>query len=244
MRDSEFKELVDLYLDKEIDGAGIERLRTVVTADESRRREFEAACQLHHAMRLALGKEVAANEARNPLPFHRLLVTAGMAASFVLGGFLLAPAFNETGDVDSLDEAVTVASKLSNASYSVDNLPVSLQRQLAEMQDVQTKKMSTSLAARLRLAGLSPELEPTDVRLKNVQLEARRIHIVWDGSSGNTRQVHRHTSFYFTPESGPPAELNPQLLFHCDSRSRLEGMNALAGGPFRFEAKPVSLRID
>ena len=93
MNDREFKELVDLYLDKEIEGESINRLMEEIAADPCRRREFDSACQLHHAMRLALSKEVVANEARSPLPQRRWQVALAMVASFVLGAFFLAPLF-------------------------------------------------------------------------------------------------------------------------------------------------------
>ena len=243
MNDPEFKELIDLYLDKEIDGASIQRLREAIAADEGRRREFEAACQLHHAMRLALGKEVAANEARNPLPLRRWLVTAGMAASFVLGGFLLAPAFNEAGGVDPLDPGIPDASARTGAAQQMDNLPLPSKRQLARISTGERGHKSSSLAALFRLAGLSPELEPPDAQLQEVRIGTRRIHLAWDGSAGGW-QVHSQASVYFTTPSSSPGESALVSTFADEARLKHAGTNVLAGGPFRLEAIPMEWLAD
>ena len=193
MNDREFKELVDLYLDKEIEGKSIQRPMDAIAADPCRRREFDSACQLHHAMRLALGKEVAANEARSPLPHRRWQVALAMVASFVLGAFFLAPAFHESDHIESLVMELSDPSSQSGGEDSMKTLPKSFQNYLGRLSRKDAEKSHSSLAARLRLAGLSPDLAPLDARLQAVEIRSHNVHLSWDEQVGGWR-VHRNCS--------------------------------------------------
>ena len=225
MNDREFKELVDLYLDKEIEGESINRLMKEIAADPCRRREFDSACQLHHAMRLALSKEVVANEARSPLPQRRWQVALAMVASFVLGAFFLAPAFHESDSIEMTVKELSDISGTSSQPGSVDlmkALPGSYQNYLAKMSGQNENNVHSSLAARLRLAGLSPDIVPLDARLQAVKIRSRQVHLSWDEALGGW-QVHSNCS-----------------AFHLSDQS---GMHAIEGkipmvdfsGPARFE---------
>ena len=54
MTDERFRELVNLYLDKEIDSEEMELLQATISSDSARQREFVTSCRLHNAMRSAL----------------------------------------------------------------------------------------------------------------------------------------------------------------------------------------------
>lgn len=198
MNDFEFKELVDLYLDKEIDGDSMQRLMEAIAASQSRRREFNSACQLHHAMRVALGEEVAANEALNPLPLRRWQVLVAMAASFICGAFFLAPAFDQSDDVQPLSFELPDPLSHSSSDDLLEKLPKSMQHYLARMSGNEAQRSHSSLAARLHLAGLSPDLAPQDARLQAVEIRSQQVYLSWDEQFGGW-QVHRNSSTFHLP---------------------------------------------
>lgn len=57
MTDKKFKELVNLYVDREISAADMERLKLEISACPERKRMFVERCRLNKAMRLALNPQ-------------------------------------------------------------------------------------------------------------------------------------------------------------------------------------------
>jgi len=57
MTDKKFTELVNLYVDREISVADLERLKLEISACPERKRVFVERCRLHKAMRLALNPQ-------------------------------------------------------------------------------------------------------------------------------------------------------------------------------------------
>lgn len=58
MRDEQFTELVNLYLDKEISAEELKTLEVEIAASPDRKRAFADRCRLHKAMRLALKPDI------------------------------------------------------------------------------------------------------------------------------------------------------------------------------------------
>ncbi|MGC6455624.1 MAG: hypothetical protein ACON46_03730 [Coraliomargaritaceae bacterium] len=216
MNDCEFKELVDLYLDKEIDGESMQRLMEAIDSSQSRRRKFDSACQLHHAMRVALGKEVAANEARNPLPLRRWQVGLAMFASFICGAFFLAPAFHQSDRLESISAELSEPLDSSNNESVMKALPSSIQRYLSRSSSSEADRSHSSLAARLRLAGLSPDLAPKDARLQAVEIRSQNVSLTWNEQFGGW-QVHRNSSaVYLSAQPGTHSLEGSEKIFFSD----------------------------
>ncbi|ADE54457.1 hypothetical protein [Coraliomargarita akajimensis] len=209
MTNERFKDLVNLYLDREINPDEMELLQSTIRDDADRRREFDNACRLHQAMRSALCCEVARNEANSPVKRTHCIFYAGMAASFVLGGVLLAPVLTQS---DSSADAVVEG----------DELVVDLQEEsdryqhyLATQQAQADFRACGSLAARLRLLGLQPSLVPVEPLVPVGAVEVQRVVVEWDETS--------QTWLYY---SDATAHMYPQR--------RNSGLQI--GGPFRMEA--------
>ncbi|MGB0416509.1 MAG: hypothetical protein ACPGKS_06650 [Coraliomargarita sp.] len=214
MSDERFRELVNLYLDKEISSSEMESLQSEIGRCEARRKDFDIACRLHHAMSCALSSEVAANEARSPLPRTRWLVGMGMAASFALGGILLAPAISEEL-IPTQESQQTEASAEALAAAAQQRV---LERFLAAQHTAGADEPCRSLAARFRLLGLQPALVPADHTLEEVEMRIRRVQVQWN---------EQEQSWQFITVSGAmPTERTGDLnaLFY-DSPFQLEVAN-------------------
>lgn len=175
MTDERFRELINLYLDKEISSSEMELLQSEISTGEARRREFDTACRLHHAMSCALSSEVAANEARSPLPRTRWFVGFGMAASFILGGIFLAHAVSDEL-VPCADRRQTEASAAALAAEAKQR---ALQRFITSQRAVTSDEPFRSLASQFRLLGLQPALVPANHQLEEVEMRVRRVHVEW-----------------------------------------------------------------
>ncbi len=185
MTDEKFRELVNLYLDKEINSEEMELLQATISSDAARQREFDTSCRLHHAMRSALECEVAANEKASPCHRSRWILGVGMAASFVLGGMMLAPMFTDTNGLteEEAQDALRSAEQLQRRQQHFERY-LAVQRQQAQQ--------SCGLAAKLRLLGLDPALVPSDYELEPVDLTVKRVHVEWVGNEPHwtVEQIH------------------------------------------------------
>ncbi|MGB0258134.1 MAG: anti-sigma factor family protein [Coraliomargarita sp.] len=188
MTDQKFRELVNLYLDKEIDSDEMELLQAAISSDAARQREFDTSCRLHHAMRSALETEVAGNEKACSVSRNRVywILGLGMAASFVLGGVLLRPVLT---DSNGLTEA-----EAQDARHSAELLQQRqehFKRYLAVQR--QQEQQACGLAAKLRLLGLDPALVPADSQLEPVDLTVKRVHVEWVGNEPHwtVEQIYR-----------------------------------------------------
>lgn len=188
MTDEKFRELVNLYLDKEIDSAEMELLQATISSDAARQREFDTSCRLHYAMRSALETEVASNEKACSLSRNRTcwIVGLGMAASFVLGGVLLKPLLT---DPSGLSEA-----EVQDALHSAELLqqrPGHFDRYMAVQRE--QAQQACGLAAKLRLLGLGPESVPSDYQMQPVDLTVNRVHLEWVGNEPHwtIERIHR-----------------------------------------------------
>ena len=84
MKDSEFIELLNLYLDHEISAADAARLEAEVQANPTRRRRYEQYCRMQKACKLVVAEYEAAQEAagdsdRKVVPFDPAAIAAAAA---------------------------------------------------------------------------------------------------------------------------------------------------------------------
>ena len=212
MSDERFRELINLYLDKEINSDEMELLQSEISNSETRRQEFDTACRLHFAMSRALSSEVAENEARSPLPRTRWLVGIGMAASFLLGGILLAPALSEElmPDADSQQSEASAEALAAQAQRRV------LQRFLTAQQNPHTKEPCHSLAAQFRLLGLEPALVPADHALEEFEMRIRKVKVRWNEQEQNWQFI-TYSESQPVERSFDPATMFPDSPFQLDS---------------------------
>lgn len=188
MTDEKFRELVNLYLDKEINSEEMELLQATISSDAARQREFDTSCRLHHAMRSALETEVASNEKACSLSRSRTcwFVGVSMAASFVLGGVLLKPVLTDSNGLSDAE-----AQDARRSAELLQQRQAHFERYLAVQR--QQAQEACGLAAKLRLLGLDPSLVPSDCELEPVDLTVKRVHVEWVGNEPHwtIEQIHR-----------------------------------------------------
>lgn len=137
---------------------------------------------LSHSRGRCSGQNSRRQAAASPLPGWMLV--SGMAASLLIAFVLLGPVFR--GVVHSSMIADFVGSDISIEAPAMDRREVDpadlraadLERYLKEKQ--RAVQSRSSLAARMRLLGLRPELTPADKRLHSIdsaQLEPKRVSI-------------------------------------------------------------------
>ncbi|WP_269525355.1 hypothetical protein [Coraliomargarita parva] len=174
MNDERFKELVNLYLDKEISAAELAELRAELESSCARKNEFEHSCRLHKAMLVALGAFDAAetHSAEGKVVSIRTWVAgAGMAACFIVGiGFMLAQVENALNAETPLETTSLTPSLAEDAIEPSDIRRYHVRNKSAVVP-------TSCLAAQLRLAGLRPEFTPEDRNLTSIDpewMEVRR----------------------------------------------------------------------
>ncbi|MFP4069679.1 MAG: anti-sigma factor family protein [Opitutales bacterium] len=167
MTDDRFRELVNLYLDKEISAGERSQLKTELASSESRRAEFEELRRLHRAMMLALGSSLDASGPRGEAPqvvrLRRWMTGIG-AAACVLAGASLAlswPMLDESDEV-MVGQGGALGDPFDGASMA----PSDIRRYHASRRDEAIA--GTSLAAHLRLLGLSPGVVSAETELTSV----------------------------------------------------------------------------
>lgn len=159
MKEEVFRELVDLYLDREITEDQLSTLRKELASNEDRMRAFEEARRFQQAMQMALQPK---DDGWNRAVFNssRILVGVGLAASFVLGGLVLSPLLYE-------ETALNV--EFSNAEEIERIRERQLRRALAA--ESSESHLRGGIAANLRLMGLQPDVMPDEVILQVVEIE-------------------------------------------------------------------------
>lgn len=172
MTDAKFKELANLYLDEEITDRELAQLKDVLASDERRRHEFLELCRLQKAMQHAFGSTLDANAPRSEPPkevrFRRWVAALAAAASFAVGG-VVALAFLPEGN----SESTTFAEKENAVSLPVDVSSSDFRRYEAFQRNHAPDGLS--LAAQLRLSGLSPDLVPTKRAMHPVDTSAKYV---------------------------------------------------------------------
>jgi hypothetical protein len=183
MTDETFTELVNLYLDEEISGEDLARLKEALSVSARRKEVFVERKRLHKAMQLALNpsenpSEVVAaqtssgGDGRAAFPFRWFLGT-GIAASLVIGALFFLPFSldreklgSPTGDVELASASAADFLEQALSKWGSD---AELKR-YASRQEKGLANERASLAAQLRLMGLRPELTPSDKELRAVNL--------------------------------------------------------------------------
>lgn len=182
MSDEKFTELVNLYLDKEISAADLERMKAEISANPERKRAFIERCRLHKAMRLVLEPDqyrswASAHSGRGVF-VPRWLLVSGAAASLALGFMLLSPLNNagthSGGNADNADNTTWVDATWQKLSPEEDVTPLrkSELRRYASVQEQKQANPRASLVSQMRLMGLRPEHTPQDKQLERVDLAA------------------------------------------------------------------------
>lgn len=170
MNEAKFSELVNLYVDQEISAQELHCLQQELSLSPARQREFDARCRLHRAMRLAMAADARTTDKRCDLSRQQTAranrLIAWIAGSGVALGLSFAVLLLSLMAWQSLLEP-------DNSSYLETPLLGSDLERFAMHQAVASSRRG-SLAAHLRLLGLSPELAPADDRLSSVDLQAMR----------------------------------------------------------------------
>ena len=180
MTEDKFTELVNLYLDKEISECGLAQLKSELAANAERKYDFTESCRMHLAMRMALNPrspkrsyEFWRNESNSLSPsshkvatFPRWIMGTGFAASLALSFALLMPVFRDTPAVSS--QTIIKVVEVENL-FEVDLLDRTSHQEIRRFANVQAQRnanQQASLATRLPLLGLSPELTPNKKQLR------------------------------------------------------------------------------
>jgi len=173
MTEEKFTELVNLYLDKEISGEDLERMKAEILANPDRERAFVERCRLHRAMRLALEPDVRASGSGVFVP--RWLLLSGMAASLALGFVFLAPinsSLTDSGGATTLVDAALERFSPATTEEELTPLRKSELQRYASVQEQRQVNPRASLVSQMRLMGLRPEHTPQDKKLERVDLAA------------------------------------------------------------------------
>ncbi len=165
MNDSEFEELVNLYFDQEISAADLVSLKQELSGDAERRHAFKVHYRLHKATCSVLSNKHeccggnAPEKGRTHLSRWTLgtLSGAGMAACFLLMFSISLIVVHEPAS----DESVFSEKP---AAFS------------DPMDQVETGKLEPqlrgNLSSQFRLAGLTPDISPSDQQLRRIDTEA------------------------------------------------------------------------
>ena len=190
MSDEKFKELINLYLDREISSRDLDWLRQELASSSARKREFEERCRLHQAMQLALNPQMRASAesyARRPYgralrtqetgdasgkgSFPRWVLGSGLAASLVVGLVLLKPVFTDSMEMASSVKGVDL--ELLRSEQALEFVDADLRRYSSVQRQAARREMrGTSLAAQFRLLGLAPGIGPGNSELVRVDAAA------------------------------------------------------------------------
>ena len=189
MTDDRFRELVNLYLDKEIAREDLAELREELKLNRARRMDFEERCRLHQAMALALapkGETKTASLRRssassshsfgerrmrrrtNPLKLPLLVLGSSSFAVIVIAAFIFNPVVREIMRDDFMrgGEASGVVGDEGVGAFDSKRY----ESARGDFQGGAAARENSSLTAQLRLAGLGPETSPTIANLRRVEL--------------------------------------------------------------------------
>ena len=170
MNNLKFEELINLYFDREISDAELKCLKEELATKVERRREFRARYQLHRATCSALFSENATtsdpsvstnqtNYRRNYTPSMSMLSGLGIAACFLV--VFAASTLVMREPANDMDTASMKTSDLPDEAQYLENKESEL-------------SLPASLSSQLRLAGLTPDIVPSNQQLSAVDTEAFR----------------------------------------------------------------------
>ncbi|MBL00439.1 MAG: hypothetical protein CMI34_03400 [Opitutales bacterium] len=195
MTEDKFTELVNLYLDKEISECGLAQLKSELVANAERKDDFAGRCRMHQAMRIALnpqsprrsykfwryGYNSLSSSSHKMTTFPRWIMGTGFAAILALSFALLMPVFRDTPAVTSQPTLNGVEVKDLFEFDMLKSIGHREIRRFVNMQAQRKDNQQASLAAQLRLLGLSPELTPMKKPLPFIsEAAAQRPDVVWD----------------------------------------------------------------
>ena len=170
MNKSKFEELVNLYFDREISDAELECLKEELAAKIDRRREFQSRYQLHRATCSALFSKSATISdpaaAATQTTYQRrytlsMLSGLGLAACFLV--VFTASTFFMHGPANDVSNMVSME--------TLDSPDVGVQ--FLESEEPK-EPLQGNLTSQLRLAGLTPDIVPSNQTLSSVDTEALR----------------------------------------------------------------------
>lgn len=189
MTEGKFTELVNLYLDKEISERGLAELKAELAQNAVRKSEFRQRCQLHQAMRMALNPDA------HTATFPRWVMDlgTGLAACFALGFALFLPVFRDTAHVPSPSALNGVGGENLVEADPLDQIGRSELRRFATIQEQRSANQRASIAARLRLMGLRPELTPEAKQLRSVSMASIQLPISQRNHAEMLREMQEMT---------------------------------------------------
>lgn len=185
MIEERFTELVNLYLDREIQSEELEALKQELRLNVEHRREFESRVRLHRAVLMALDPNF--KESDLPIDFgpvarlqaarlSRFVIGGGLAACFLLG-LVLYPVLDRVfGEILSDDlKFAEQAPFLEPQNLSVSDL----RRYIANQSNAseEGRFYASTLAAHFRLLGLSPDISSPEKDLEGVNLADLRREV-------------------------------------------------------------------
>lgn len=227
MNESKFEELVNLYFDREISDVELECLKKELAARAGRRREFQLRYRLHQATCSALLAEtITLSEEREGVSIAQttgrsrytpsLMLGLGMAACFLV---LLTTSILIMRE--SANKADTFIAKTSNTPEEVRSV---------ENQEPDLPPQG-SLSSHLRLAGLTPDLAPSNQELSRVDTEALRQRAA--NLQGMIKQIDRYKLYSAIPE---------QPLVDSFDRTYETSHNTFRSTPASFKSSLASFR--
>lgn len=168
MNESKFEELVNLYFDQEISAAELECLKKELATKVDRRREFQSRYRLHQATCSALSPgNVKISE---PVVFTAQKTYKRRYIPSIMSGIGLAACLLVVFATSIL---VTREPASNVDTFVAETLDSSDELQYVENQDLELQ-FQGSLSSQLRLAGLTPDLAPSNQQLSRVDADALR----------------------------------------------------------------------
>ena len=169
MNNSKFEELVNLYFDREISGAELECLKEELAANLDRRSEFQLRHQLHRATCSALSSVKTVNfdqAVATPSTTYQRRYTLSMLSGLSVAACLLIVFATSILLIrEPANDIEMVSVKTSN--------PSDRETQYSENKRLELP-LQGSLTSQLRLAGLTPDIVPSNQQLSTVDTEALR----------------------------------------------------------------------
>ena len=192
MNESKFEELVNLYFDREISGVELEYLKKELVARADRKREFQIRYRLHQATCSALSTEMVtvseegaaiAQATGRSRYTSSLMLSLGMAACFLV--LLTTSILIMRESASNQDIFIAETSNTPGEVRSIENQETDL-------------PLQGSLSSQLRLAGLTPDLVPSNQKLSRVDTEALRQRAA--NLQGMIKQIDRYKLYSAMPE--------------------------------------------
>ncbi|MEM1222686.1 MAG: hypothetical protein AAGH40_07965 [Verrucomicrobiota bacterium] len=183
MTDERFKELVNLYLDREISKPDLLLLRDEIAKNEARRKEFESLRSFYRATQAALQSSDSSDRtlagdvsADSVIGIRALLYptmyATGLAACFAVVFVVFGQRFVSNHIAVYPPEENFLAVSIPTISGTEMN-GTKLVRVMERRRRIEPRK--ATLAAQLRLLGMNPDILPVERELANVDLEEQKI---------------------------------------------------------------------